>query len=110
MMGMSIFLNVAGAAILAGLIAVAMNRLFPKRGNWLPVLFTTFIPPLLFVVVTVFRALVQLGMSASPDGAAGPGSFDLFITSVQSYIFFAVIWLIVAVPSSFLALQLLRRK
>ena len=107
---MSIFLNVAGAAILASLIAVAINRLFPKRGNWLPVLFTTFIPPLLFVVISVYRALVQLGLSAGPSGAAGPGSIGLFMTAVQGYIFFAVIWLVVAVPSSFLALHLLRRK
>jgi ABC-type spermidine/putrescine transport system permease subunit II len=107
---MMIILTVIGEALLAGLIAVGMNRLFPKRGNWLPVLFTTFVPPAIFIGVSVYRALVQLGMSAGPDGHARPGALGLFMASVHGYVFFTIIWLFVAVPSAFAALHLFRRK
>ena len=107
---MFVLLSVACLAIVAGLVAVAINRLFSKRGNWLPVVFTTFVPPAVYVAISLYRALVTLGMSAGPDGAAAPGSIGLFITGVQGYVFFTVIWLIVAVPASFAALHLFRRK
>jgi hypothetical protein len=107
---MEILLSVVCLAIVAGVVAVAINWLFPKRGNWLPVLFTTFVPPAVYVIISVYRSLVSLGLSAGPDGAAGPGSIGLFITGVQGYVFFTVIWLIVAVPASFAALHLFRRK
>jgi hypothetical protein len=107
---MYILLSVVCLAIVAGLVAVAINRLFPKRGNWLPVVFTTFVPPAVYVAISVYRALVTLGMSAGPDGAAAPGSIGLFMTAVQGYVFFTVTWLIVAVPASFAALHLFRRK
>lgn len=58
---MAIFLNIFCALVLAGLIAVGINRLLPKRGNWLPVLTTTFVPPLLFITISVYGALVALG-------------------------------------------------
>jgi len=104
------FVSVICLAVIAGLVAVAVNRLFPKRGNWLPVLFTTFIPPAIYVAVSVYRALIALGMSAGPDNVAAPGAIDLFMTAVEGYVFFTVIWLIVAVPASFAALQIFRRK
>lgn len=107
---MGILVNIVVAVALAGLIAVAVNRLFPKRGNWLPVIFATFVPPLIYVAVSVYRALVTLGMSAQPDGSAAPGSVDLFIAAVGGYVTFTVIWLLVAVPASFAALHFFRRK
>jgi hypothetical protein len=107
---MAIFLAAVGLAIAAGLVAVAINRLAPKRGNWLPVLVTTFVPPLIYVAFSIYRALTNLGMSAGPDGMAAPGSIGLFITAVQGYVFFTVIWLFVAVPASFAGLHLARRK
>lgn len=107
---MDILLNIVVAVVLAGLIAVGVNRLFPKRGNWLPVIFTTFVPPLIYVSVAVYRALVTLGMSAGPDGNAAPGSIGLFMTAVGGYIAFTVTWLLVAVPVSFAALHFFRRK
>ncbi|MEP7222830.1 MAG: hypothetical protein ABI673_09215 [Novosphingobium sp.] len=105
-----VMLNIGLAAIVAGLVAVGVSRLFPRRGNWLPVLTATFVPPLLYVTVAIYRELVRLGMAAGPDGSAGAGSRDIFIFAVQGLVFFTVIWLIVAVPASFAALHLFRRK
>lgn len=105
-----IVLDAIVAAVLAGLFAIAVNRLFPKRGDWLPVTLATFIPPLIYIAVSVFRALVSLGMSAGPDGVAAPGSIGLFITGVGGYVAFTVTWLFVAVPASFAALHFFRRK
>ena len=107
---MAAILNVLIATIVSALIAVGTNRLFPKRGSWLPVMMATFVPPLIFVSYSVYRALIELGLSAGPDGTVRPGARELFMTSVSALIFFTVIWLIVAVPASFSALHIFRRK
>ncbi len=107
---MGILLDAIVAAVLAGLTAIAVNRLFPKWGDWLPVTFATFIPPLIYVAISVYRALVTLGMAAGPDGTAAPGSIGLFMTAVGGYVVVTVTWLLVAVPASFAALHFFRRK
>ena len=107
---MQLVFYIVCAAGLAGLVAIGVKRLFPKRGNWLPVLIATFVPPFVFIIISVYRALIQLGVSAGPDGVARPGSIDLFMTSVSAYVFFTVIWLFVAVPASFAALHFVDRK
>ena len=107
---MEILGEIIVAAGLAALVAIGVNRLFPKRGNWLSVLFATFIPPFLFISISVYCALVQLGASAGPDGVARPGSIDLFTTAVSAYVLFTVIWLFVSVPASFAALHFFKRK
>jgi hypothetical protein len=107
---MWIIVNIAIAATLSGLIAIGINRVFPKRGNWLPVMTATFVPPILHVAYSVYRALIELGLAAEPDGAVRTGARELFMTSMSALVFFTVIWLIVAVPASFTALHLFRRK
>lgn len=107
---MEILLQIGIAAIVSGAIAVGMNRLFPKRGSWLPVTTATFVPPVLFVAYSVYRSLVELGLSARPDGTPGAGSIDHFATAMSALVFFTVIWLLVSVPASFSALHLFRRK
>ena len=107
---METLVEVIVAAGLAALVAIGVHYLFPKRGNWLPVLFSTFVPPFVFIAISVYRALVQLGASSGLDGVARPGSFDLFVSAISAYVFFTVIWLFVAVPAAFSALHFVRRK
>ena len=107
---MSIIVSILVAAALSGLVAVGVNWVFPRRGNWLPVMTATFLPPLLFVSYSVYRDLIQLGLAAGPDGTARPGALELFMTSMSALVFFTVIWLIVAVPASFAALHFFRRQ
>lgn len=107
---MSVIVSILVAAALSGLVAVGVNWVFPRRGSWLPVMTATFIPPLLFVSYSVYRALIQLGLAAGPDGAVKPGARELFMTSISALVFFTVTWLIVAVPASFAVLHFFRRK
>jgi hypothetical protein len=107
---MGILISIFVASVFAGMVAVGIKRLSPKRGDWLPVITATFVPPFLYLVCSIFSSLVALGGSANSDGAPKLDSIDPFIASVEAYIFFAVIWMIVAVPASFVALRLFRTK
>jgi beta-lactamase regulating signal transducer with metallopeptidase domain len=107
---LSILLSIAIAAILAGAVAVGIKRIFPKRGDWLPVLCSTFLPPIVISTFTVFYTLVNLGKAAEQSGTAALSPVSFFLDSVSAYLFFAGIWLIVACPAAFAALHLFRRK
>lgn len=110
MIAMEILLQIGIAAIISGMIAVGMNRLFPKRGNWLPVMVATFVPPLLYVPYSIYRLLVQVGLSAETGEGPGSAPIDYLAVSITALVVFTVTWLIVAVPASFIALHVFRRK
>ncbi len=103
-------LNIAVAAVLAGAIALGIRRLFPQRGDWLPVLCAAFIPPIIITTYSVFRSLVALGTMAENAGITPPSPVSFFLDSVSMYLFFSMTWLIVGVPAAFAALHLLRKR
>jgi hypothetical protein len=107
---LSLLINIALAGALAGAIAVGIKRLFPKRGDWLPVMCSAFVPPIIIASYAVFRSLVALGAMAERAGTEPPGPISFFLDSVSIYIFFSVTWLIVGVPAAFAALHLFRQK
>ena len=107
---LSILLSITVAAVLAGAVAVGIKRMFPKRGDWLPVLCSTFLPPIALSAFTVFYTLVNLGRAAEQSETAARAPVSFFLDSVSTYLFFAGIWLFVACPAAFAALHLFRRK
>ena len=107
---LALLVNIALAGTLAGAIAVGIKRLFPRRGDWLPVICSAFIPPVLITIYSVYRSLVELGLMAERMGARPPNAISFVTDSVSMFVFFSITWLIVGVPAAFAALHLFRRK
>jgi hypothetical protein len=106
---LTLLVNIALAGTLAGAIAVGIKRLFPKRGDWLPVTCSAFIPPFLITVYSTYRSLVALGLAAERTGNSPSNPISFVTDSVSMFVFFSITWLIIGVPAAFVALHLFRR-
>jgi hypothetical protein len=98
------------AVLASGLLSLGLKKLFFRRGDWLPIVTTTMLPPLLFVPIGVFMLLRDIGAAARATGHAPSNMVDDFASSLRTLIAMGVIWLVVACPVSMFAVRWLRRR
>jgi hypothetical protein len=98
------------AVIASGLILLVLKKLFFGCGDWLPIVATTILPPLLFVPFSIFRLLRDIGAAAEATGHAPSNMVDEFATSLQTLIAMSAVWIVVACPVSIFAVRGLKRR
>lgn len=94
-------------ALIAGGLAVAVKRMLPNVGDWLPVLSVTYLPPILIQLVLLPFMLRNYVPDQGPDAADGP---SVFAGHIALYSGSALLWLFVASPAAFAALGWSRRR
>lgn len=103
--GTILLVGIAAIAIISGCLAVALRWLFPRIGDWLPVLSVTYIPPIVILSLLPF-ALENHPLETGPDAPDGPVVFG---THLMLFGQTSMLWLLVACPAAFLALAVYKR-
>lgn len=104
-MGVKILLII----VVAGLLCAAVRYLSPRRGDWLPILVSALLPPLLIVPFGILSMLRDIGAS-TPDGEQAPlGTVDKFADGFGALLTFAALWVVIGGITAVLVLHFYKR-
>jgi ABC-type Fe3+ transport system permease subunit len=86
------------------------KRLLPRLPNWLVIAFTVVIPPTIYVIYTLYQALVDIGKYEAINGAPPPDAVNSFATSLNSAMLQGALWAVLALVISLLVVRVLDGK
>ena len=97
--------NLVWVAVFSALLAAMFNWAFPKVRHWVPVVMVAVLVPLVSAVLTVYRMLIDVGLSADGTDHAPPGTIDNFAFGLQKLMVSVPLAVVLSALTSFAVLR-----
>ncbi len=95
---------------LSALFAAGFRLIFPRVRNWVPTVLAASLLPLGSALLTVYKLLIVVGLSANGGNSVPPGTIDGFTGGLNSVLIFVPIAVVLAVVTSLAVLHLMPKR
>jgi hypothetical protein len=96
--------------IISALLATIFKLALPKVRHWIPIATIAVLVPVISAALTVYRMLIEVGLSADANNHAPPGTIDNFASSLQMLFVFVPLAGALSTLTSFAVLRFMANR
>jgi hypothetical protein len=93
--------------VISALLAAVSKGVLPKVQHWVPIVIIAVLVPLVSAALTVYRMLIEVGLSADGTDHAPPGTIDNFASGLQMLMVFVPLAVALSALTSFAVLRIM---